>query len=69
MFDARLLYELLVLWSAQIDPELRDVVTNILGDADSSSPIDIDAVQGGVPVRVQPNAATPRGDLRPSKQQ
>ena len=40
----------------------------ILGDADSSSPIDIDAVQGGVPVRLRPNAATPLGDLRPSKQ-
>ena len=40
----------------------------ILGDADSSSPIDIDAVQGGVPVDVRANAATPLGDLRPSKQ-
>ena len=34
----------------------------ILGDADSSSPIDIDAVQGGVPVDVRANAAPPLGD-------
>lgn len=40
----------------------------ILGDADSASPIDIDAVPGGVPVKVRPNAATPLGDLRPGKQ-
>ncbi len=40
----------------------------ILGDADSESPLDIDAIQGGVPVRVRPNAATPLGDLRPSKE-
>lgn len=46
--------------------EARPVI--ILGDADSASPIDIDAVQGGVPVRVRPNAATPLGDLRPSRQ-
>ena len=46
--------------------EARPVI--ILGDADSASPIDIDAIQGGVPVRVRPNAATPLGDLRPSKQ-
>lgn len=39
----------------------------ILGDADSASPIDIDAVPGGVPVKVRPNAATPLGDLRPGK--
>ena len=46
--------------------EARPVI--ILGDADSASPIDIDAVQGGVPVRVRPNAASPLGDLRPTKQ-
>jgi len=34
----------------------------VLGDADSSSPLDIDAIKGGVP-----NAKTPLGDLRPSK--
>ena len=34
----------------------------VLGDADSSSPLDIGAIQGGVP-----NAKTPLGDLRPSK--
>lgn len=34
----------------------------VLGDADSSSPLDIDSIQGGVP-----NAKTPLGDLRPSK--
>lgn len=43
----------------------------VLGDADSTSPIDIDAIQGGVPVKVRgpvrPNAATPLGNLRPSK--
>ncbi len=42
----------------------------VLGDADSSSPIDIDAVQGGVPVRKGPinvDAKTPLGTLRPTK--
>ncbi|MBL9015879.1 MAG: VWA domain-containing protein, partial [Myxococcales bacterium] len=34
----------------------------VLGDADSSSPLDIDSIKGGVP-----NAKTPLGDLRPSK--
>jgi len=34
----------------------------VLGDADASSPLDIDAIKGGVP-----NAKTPLGDLRPSK--
>ena len=40
--------------------EAKPVV--VLGDADSSSPLDIDAIKGGVP-----NAKTPLGDLRPSK--
>ena len=44
----------------------------ILGDADSASPLDIDAIQGGVPVKVRgmayPNASTPLGNLRPGKQ-
>lgn len=39
----------------------------ILGDADSASPLDIDSIPGGVPVKVHPNAATPLGDLRPGK--
>ncbi|MBA3461537.1 MAG: VWA domain-containing protein [Deltaproteobacteria bacterium] len=34
----------------------------VLGDADSTSPLDIDSIQGGVP-----NSATPLGDLRPNK--
>ncbi len=40
----------------------------VLGDADSTSPIDIDAIEGGVPVRthVKVNAQTPLGNLRPS---
>jgi len=36
------------------------------GDADSSSPLDIDAIQGGVPERRRPihvDAATPLGGL------
>ncbi len=41
----------------------------VLGDADSTSPLDIDAIQGGVPVKVRyPSSRTPLGDLRPSKQ-
>jgi len=43
----------------------------VLGDADSQSPIDIDAVEGGVPARRRPvkapDASTPLGGLRPSK--
>ena len=42
----------------------------VLGDADSESPIDIDAVQGGVPVRKGPvkvDAKTPLGTMRPTK--
>lgn len=42
----------------------------VLGDADSTSPIDIDSVQGGVPVRKGPikvDAKTPLGTMRPSK--
>lgn len=40
----------------------------LAGDADSSSPLDIDAIQGGVPVKVKPvDASTPLGNLRPSK--
>jgi len=43
----------------------------VLGDADSSSPLDIDAIQGGVPVRrpgkrIELDASTPLGPLRPS---
>lgn len=34
----------------------------VLGDADSTSPLDIDSIQGGVP-----NSATPLGNLRPGK--
>ena len=34
----------------------------ILGDADSTSPLDIDSIQGGVP-----NSATPLGNMRPGK--
>ena len=40
----------------------------VLGDADSSSPLDIDAIQGGVPVRakkVKVDPSTPLGGLRP----
>jgi hypothetical protein len=44
----------------------------VLGDADSQSPIDIDAVQGGVPGQRRkpvkpPDASTPLGGLRPSR--
>ena len=43
----------------------------VLGDADSQSPIDIDAVEPGVPGRPRkvrpPDASTPLGGLRPSK--
>jgi hypothetical protein len=40
----------------------------IAGDADSSSPLDIDAIQGGVPVKVKAvDTSTPLGNLRPSK--
>jgi Mg-chelatase subunit ChlD len=43
----------------------------VLGDADSSSPLDIDAIEGGVPVKARgqfhPNAATPLGNLRPGR--
>jgi hypothetical protein len=43
----------------------------VLGDADSQSPIDVDAVEGGVPGRSrkvrQPDASTPLGGMRPSK--
>jgi hypothetical protein len=46
--------------------EARPII--ILGDADSDSPLDIDAIEGGVPVKVRPNAATPLGNLRPGKQ-
>jgi hypothetical protein len=40
----------------------------VLGDADSSSPIDIDAVQGGVPGRpVKVDAKTPLGGMKAPK--
>jgi hypothetical protein len=40
----------------------------IAGDADSSSPLDIDSIQGGVPVKVKAvDASTPLGNLRPPK--
>ncbi|HEY5925215.1 MAG TPA: VWA domain-containing protein [Kofleriaceae bacterium] len=40
----------------------------IAGDADSSSPLDIDAIQGGVPVRIRAeDTSTPLGNLRPSR--
>jgi hypothetical protein len=40
----------------------------IAGDADSSSPLDIDAIQGGVPVKIKAgDTSTPLGNLRPSK--
>lgn len=43
----------------------------ILGDADSASPLDIDAIQGGVPIHVRgttyPDTSTPLGNLRPGK--
>ena len=48
----------------------KDRPVIVLGDADSESPIDIDAVQGGVPVRkgrVEVDAKTPLGTMRPSK--
>jgi hypothetical protein len=41
----------------------------VLGDADSTSPLDIDAIERGVPGkpgRVKVNAATPLGNLRPT---
>ncbi len=44
--------------------------TIVAGDADSSSPLDIDAIEGGVPARDKPvtvNSKTPLGDMRPSK--
>jgi hypothetical protein len=40
----------------------------IAGDADSSSPLDIDAIQGGVPVKLKPSDVdSPLGNLRPPK--
>ncbi len=42
----------------------------VLGDADSTSPLDIDAIQGGVPGKrgpVKVDSATPLGTMRPSK--
>lgn len=40
----------------------------IAGDADSSSPLDIDAIKGGVPVRVKAgDTSTPLGNLRPKQ--
>lgn len=45
----------------------------VLGDADSQSPLDIDAIEGGVPAGKPrrpvplPDASTPLGGLRPSK--
>lgn len=40
----------------------------VLGDADSSSPLDIDAIQGGVPRRpTKADTSTPLGKMRPSK--
>ena len=45
----------------------------VLGDADSTSPLDIDAIQGGVPSRGRPieldkkSKDTPLGNLRPPK--
>lgn len=43
----------------------------VLGDADSQSPLDIDAIEGGVPGRtrkpLKPDASTPLGGLRPPK--
>jgi hypothetical protein len=39
----------------------------VLGDADSSSPIDIDAVQGGVPGRVKVDSKNPLGGMRAPK--
>ncbi|HEY5945839.1 MAG TPA: VWA domain-containing protein [Kofleriaceae bacterium] len=40
----------------------------IAGDADSSSPLDIDKIQGGVPVHIKAgDTSTPLGNLRPSK--
>ena len=44
--------------------------TIVPGDADSSSPLDIDAIEGGVPARGKPvsvDATTPLGGMRPSK--
>lgn len=41
----------------------------VLGDADSTSPLDIDAIEGGVPARGRPiriDARTPLGTLRPT---
>lgn len=40
----------------------------IAGDADSSSPLDIDAIEGGVPRRIEAgDTNTPLGNLRPAK--
>ena len=42
----------------------------VLGDADSTSPLDIDAIQGGVPGKrgpVKVDSTTPLGTMRPSK--
>ncbi len=42
----------------------------VLGDADSSSPLDIDAIEGGVPGKRRPikvDATTPLGNMRPPK--
>jgi hypothetical protein len=46
-----------------------DQAVVVLGDADSTSPIDIDAVEGGVPGRrtMKVNSKTPLGNIRPSK--
>ena len=40
-----------------------DQAVVVLGDADSASPIDIDAVEGGVPGRVKVDARTPLGGM------
>ncbi len=48
----------------------KDKPVIVLGDADSESPIDIDGIQGGVPVRKGPikvETKTPLGTMRPSK--
>ncbi len=42
----------------------------VLGDADSSSPLDIEAIEGGVPIKrgkTKIDASTPLGNLRPGK--
>ncbi|HEU0035686.1 MAG TPA: VWA domain-containing protein [Kofleriaceae bacterium] len=37
----------------------------VAGDADSSSPLDIDAIEGGVPGKIKVDASTPLGGMRP----